>query len=92
MHIKNVHKYILMFLSVSAYISTLEVLSLQLKVKNIKIPEEEINKQKICEKHFKIFYELINESLKAIETSINKFRTIFEKKIISKIVDTYMKR
>lgn len=41
-----------MFLSVSAYISTLEVLSLQLKAKSIKIPEEEINKQEICEKHF----------------------------------------
>ena len=61
------HKYILMFLSVSAYISTLEVLSLQLKVKNIKIPEEEINKQEIREKNLKIFFELcllINEFLK----------------------------
>ena len=48
---KNVYKYILMFLSVAAYISRLEALNLQLKAKDIETPDGRINETEIIEGH-----------------------------------------
>jgi hypothetical protein len=89
---KNVYKYILMFLSVSAYISRLEALNIQLKTKDIETPDGNINEKEILEGHRPEFFELIKESSNKIEASINKYKSVLEKQIIPKILGTYMQR
>lgn len=58
-YIKNVHKYILMFLSVSTYISRIQELQDQVAVKKVRTPDGDVSEGDIVEAHMAEFKELI---------------------------------
>ena len=90
--IKNVQKYILMFLSVSCYISRMTSYYNQIKNKKISTPDGVITESDIFKTHEAEFNELIKEALSKHDSSISKYKGVLEKQIIPKILGTYMQR
>ena len=63
---KNVYKYILMFLSVAAYISRLTNLLKEVKKKKVNTPDGPISEEEVIQSHMAEFEELIKESANKI--------------------------
>lgn len=89
--LKNVFKYILMFLSTTSYISNLKDNLKSLKEKKIKTPDGEISQANIESIHEKEFNSLITDYAAKHETSITKFKQVLDTQIIVKILG-YMAR
>ena len=90
--IKNVQKYILMYLSVACYISRMTHYLNQLKDRKISTPDGVITDKEIFKAHEQEFNELIKESVSKHDSSITKYKGVLEKQIIPKILGTYMQR
>lgn len=90
--IKNVQKYILMFLSVACYIGRMNTYYNQIKSRKVTTPDGLITESEIIETHANEFKELIKESTTKHESSISKYKGVLEKQIIPKILGTYMER
>ena len=65
---KNVYKYILMFLSISSYIARLGSLLIQIKNKKIYTPDGLISEDEIAPSHEHEFEELLIESTIRLDT------------------------
>lgn len=89
---KNVYKYILMFLSVASYIARLNSLLKEVKKKKIMTPDGYITPDEVIQNHKAEFDELTKESSNKLEGSISKYKSVLEKQIIIKIMGTYMQR
>ena len=89
---KNVYKYILMFLSVASYIARLNSLLKEVKKKKIMTPDGYITPDEVIQNHLAEFEELTKESSNKLEGSISKYKSVLEKQIILKIMGTYMER
>lgn len=89
---KNVYKYILMFLSVASYIARLNALLKEVKKKKVMTPDGFITEDEVIKTHIPEFEELTKESSNKLEGSISKYKSVLEKQIIVKIMGTYMQR
>lgn len=90
--LKNVYKYLLMFLSTSAYLANLKESHRQIKEKKVRTPEGEITASNIEPAHENEFNKLLTEYGSKHENSINKFKQVLDSQIIAKILGTYMSR
>ena len=90
--LKNVYKYMMMFLSTSVYISNLNNSLAQIEAKHVKTPDGEITADKIEETHAKEFNTLLQEYGTKHKNSIQKFKQVLETQIIAKILNNYMAR
>ena len=74
--LKNVYKYILMFLSVSCYISKLTESLLELKNKQIITPDGVISTKDITDAHTNEWEALITDFKTKHTLSIERFRSV----------------
>lgn len=81
-----------MFLSVSTYISRIQDLEKQVNSGKVNTPDGTVTESDIVETHMPEFKELIKESSSKFESTIAKYKSVLEKQINAKIIDTYMKR
>lgn len=90
--LKNVYKYLLMFLSTASYLSHLKENLKQIKDKKVKTPDGEISAANIEPVHEKEFNTLLTDYASKHESSINKFKQVLDTQIIAKILGNYMGR
>lgn len=90
--LKNVYKYLLMFLSTASYISNLKENLRQIKDKKVKTPDAEISSANIEPLHEKEFSTLLADYGAKHENSIVKFKQVLDTQIIAKILGNYMAR
>ena len=90
--LKNVYKYLLMFLSTAAFLGNLKESIRQIKEKKVRTPEGEITGANIEPAHENEFNKLLSEYGSKQENSINKFKQVLDSQIIAKILGTYMTR
>lgn len=90
--LKNVYKYLLMFLSTAGYLANLKESLRQIKEKKVRTPEGQINANSIEPAHESQFSKLLSEYGSKHENSINKFKQVLDSQIIAKIIGTYMGR
>lgn len=90
--LKNVYKYLLMFLSTAAFLGNLKDSIRQIKEKKVRTPEGEITGANIEPAHENEFNKLLSEYGSKQENSINKFKQVLDSQIIAKILGTYMTR
>jgi hypothetical protein len=90
--LKNVYKYILMFLSTASYIAHLKENLRHIREKKIKTPDGEISQANIESIHEKEFNSLLADFANKHETSITKFKQVLDTQIVAKILGNYMTR
>jgi hypothetical protein len=90
--LKNVYKYLLMFLSTAGYLANLKESLRQIKEKKVRTPEGEITASSIEPAHENEYNKLLAEYGTKHENSINKFKQVLDTQIIAKILGTYMTR
>ena len=90
--LKNVYKYLMMFLSTAAYLANLKESLRQIKEKKVRTPDGEISGANIEGGHQVEFNKLLAEYGSKHENSINKFKQVLDSQIIAKIMGTYMTR
>ena len=90
--LKNVYKYLLMFLATGAFLANLKESLRQIKEKKVRTPEGEITAAAIEPAHESEFNKLLTEYGSKHENSINKFKQVLDSQIIAKILGTYMGR
>lgn len=90
--LKNVYKYLLMFLSTAEYLSYLNENVHQVKDKKVKTPDGEITSANIEPVHEKEFLSLLTDYGTKNQNSITKFKQVLDSQIIAKILGNYMGR
>lgn len=90
--LKNVYKYLLMFLATTAFLANLKESLRQIKEKKVRTPEGEITAASIEPAHENEFNKMLAEYGSKHENSINKFKQVLDTQIIAKILGTYMTR
>ena len=90
--LKNVYKYLLMFLSTATFLYHLKKSIRQIKDKKVKTPDGEITGASIEAAHESEFNKLLAEYGAKHENSINKFKQVLDTQIIAKILGSYMTR
>ncbi len=90
--LKNVYKYLLMFLSTATFLAYLKESLRQIKEKKVRTPDGEITGASIEPAHETEFNKLLAEYGSKHENSINKFKQVLDTQIIAKILGSYMSR
>ncbi len=90
--LKNVYKYLLMFLSTASYLAHLKDNLRQLKDKKVKTPDGEVSPANLEPLHEKDFATLLADYASKHENSIVKFKQVLDTQIIAKILGNYMAR
>lgn len=90
--LKNVYKYMLMYLSVAAFISRTIQHVKDLKNKKIQTPDGTLTENDFEDVHINEVRTLLKDFIAKHEVSMTKFRAVLEKQISSKITKSYMSR
>ena len=91
-NLKNVYKYLLMFLSLCGFICRISYHLKQIKNKKISTPDGQIAIADLSAEHAAEAQNLFNEFAGKHEASLKKFQGVLEKQINVKILGTYLKR
>jgi hypothetical protein len=90
--LKNVYKYMLMYLSVAAFISRSIQHVKDLKAQKIQLPDATLTDNDFEDIHLNEIRTLLKEYVAKHEVSMSKFRAVLEKQISAKITKSYMVR
>jgi hypothetical protein len=90
--LKNVYKYMLMYLSVAAFISRSIQHVKDLKAHKIQLPDATLTDNDFEDIHLNEIRTLLKEFVAKHEVSMSKFRAVLEKQISAKITKSYMVR